>query len=217
MLWSTATSLLINNTGLPLSTLVSFAAVLIGLTIAWLVIVVYRERMTAHAVDLAQKRIANHGIPAGSTLHDIITEARIYLSNRKTFVQRLFSLKAMHGSLFFVSWFNIAGRIFASNQSGDFTCHTYPVYKPINTKHLQGKSANLTFVPARDPDYARLPWASGITNWSLLVIGGSFLFAAVVGVVWSFVAGRRAKNVEVENDLYMNAVDADEDKLSSSA
>eukprot|EP00171_Calliarthron_tuberculosum_P003311 IDg3311t1 len=188
MLWSTATSLLINNTGLPLSTLVSFAAVLIGLTIAWLAIVIYRVQMTGRAIDLAQIRVAKHGIPANSSLRNIISSARADIANSKTFVQRLFSLKALHGSLFFVSWFNIAGRIFASDQSGNFECHTYPVHKPIGTNILK-------LVSARDPNYARLPWASGIVNWGLMVIGGAFLFAVIVGVIWSFVAGKRSKKI----------------------
>ena len=87
-----------------------------------------------------------------------------------------------------------AGRIFASDQSGDFTCHTYPVYKPINSKHFDGADAPLTLLPTHDPNFARLPWArSGLVGWSLALLFGPLVGAALVGAVYSAVAARAAK------------------------
>lgn len=154
---------------------------------------IYREQLRSQALDAVQIRIAKSGIPIDSTLQAMLASATGELANGKTFVQRFVSLKALHGALFFMSWFNIAGRIFASNQSGDFTCHTFPMFKPINTKHLQAADiSELTLVAARDPNYSRLPWASGLALWNVRVILGSFAAAVVFGMVWSFVAGRRA-------------------------
>lgn len=87
-----------------------------------------------------------------------------------------------------------AGRIFASNQSGDFTCHTYPVYKPINTKHFDGMDAPLTLLPTHDSNFYRLPWArTGLVGWSLAMLFGPLLGAALVGAIYSAVAARSAK------------------------
>lgn len=87
-----------------------------------------------------------------------------------------------------------AGRIFASDQSGDFTCHTYPVYKPINSKHFDGADAPLTLLPTHDPNFARLPWArTGLVGWSLALLFGPLVGAALVGAVYSAVAARAAK------------------------
>jgi hypothetical protein len=86
------------------------------------------------------------------------------------------------------------GRIFASDQSGDFTCHTYPVYKPINTKHFDGSSNPLTLVPEHDPKFPRLPWArTGLVGWSLAMLLGPLFGAALVGAIYSAVAVHFAK------------------------
>ena len=61
--------------------------------------------------------------------------------------QRIFSLKAFHGIFMFMSWINITGRIFASNQSGDFECYTYPIYKfgSITNQTVQSKQTDILF------------------------------------------------------------------------
>lgn len=87
-----------------------------------------------------------------------------------------------------------AGRIFASNQRGDFTCHTYPVYKPINTKHFAGADAPLTLLPTHDANFDRLPWArTGLVGWSVALLLGPLFGAALVGAIYSAVAVRMAK------------------------
>jgi hypothetical protein len=45
MLWATATSILIHNTGLPLAVLWSFLWVMGGMTIGWVVINLYQQHM----------------------------------------------------------------------------------------------------------------------------------------------------------------------------
>jgi hypothetical protein len=90
--------------------------------------------------------------------------------------------------------YTTTGRIFASNQRGDFTCHTYPVYKPINTKHFAGADAPLTLLPTHDANFDRLPWArTGLAGWSVAMLLGPLFGAALVGAVYSAVAARHAK------------------------
>jgi hypothetical protein len=126
MIWAMASSLLIHNTGLPTATLVSFVWVLGGLTIGWVIISIHRARMAAAATAAAAVRIkVEGGVVPGGDLAALIAGERGRLAASKGFWARFVSLKALHGSLMFVSWINIVGRIFASNQSGDFTCYTY--------------------------------------------------------------------------------------------
>lgn len=92
-----------------------------------------------------------------------------------------------------------AGRIFASDQSGDFTCHTYPVYKPITTKHFTGADEPLTLVPTANPRFASLPWArTGLVGWSLAMLLGPLFGAALVGAIYSAVAARSAQKRSIK-------------------
>merc|ERR1712150_461721 len=107
------------------------------------------------------------------------------------FSERIFSLKSIHGILLFSSWFSLAGRIFASNLSGDFTCHTYPVYKPIDTPEFQGKGKNWTLVPEENPNYADLPWANGEVEWTFMMIGISYGIAIAIGIAFCWIFSKR--------------------------
>ena len=80
MLWGTATSLLIHNTGLPIGVLYSFLWVLLGLCFGWLAISIHQK------IRFKRKRVENPTI----TQH---------------IMSRIFTLKALHGTLFFVSWY----------------------------------------------------------------------------------------------------------------
>jgi hypothetical protein len=137
MLFTTASSLLIHNTGLPLAVLISFAYVMIFLTVAWFLIKAHQLKyynLAVEAVELDIKE-GKHADNADFTLRDEISTKTVEILNKRTLVQKMFSLKSSHGILMFTSWLNIAGRIFASNQSGEFTCYTYPVYKPLNSTY----------------------------------------------------------------------------------
>jgi len=194
MLWSTVTSLLINNTGLPLATIYNFSMVMIGLTVGWIVIIFHMNNVNRAATAMVQQQIIeNGGISKGSSISKMIARAKTEIADSKTWMQRFFSLKSLHGILFFASWNNLAGRIFASNQSGDFTCHTYPVYKPIDTPKYQGEGENITLVPEDDPNYDNLPW-NDMTTWVLMTIVGSLVIAAVFGIIYSYFSSRKAVN-----------------------
>mmetsp|Transcript_26302 Transcript_26302/g.57715 ORF Transcript_26302/g.57715 Transcript_26302/m.57715 type:complete len:331 (+) Transcript_26302:116-1108(+) len=194
MLWSTTTSLLMNNTGLPLSTLISFAAVMGCLSVGWIVIIFHKQGIEKAAQSVVQQKLLESAKSTDEiNLGEMMGEAKMEVVDSKTFVQRFFSLKALHGILFFVSWMQIAGRIFNSNQSGDFTCHTYPVYKPIDVPQVpEGATDELTLVPVHDPDWESLPWSGGVVQWTLSIIFGSMAGAVIVGAILSYYWARKA-------------------------
>lgn len=221
MLWSTVTSLLMNNTGLPLSTIISFGAVMGGLTIGWIVIVVHRNSMDRKAQQLVQERLVEKAklgtigddIDDDLDLPRMLDEAKMDVVNSKTFVQRFVSLKALHGILFFTSWMQITGRIFASNQSGDFTCHTYPVFKPMDVPQVPDSAQDeLTIVPTTDPDYDRLPWAAaGPVAWTMQIILGSMFGAIIVGALMSWRATVKAKKMNGESKASSSSAENSDD------
>lgn len=191
MLWATATSLIIHNSGLPPSTLISFVWVLGGLCVAWFAIKFHEAAMDKAALARVQALLATPGgVPDGFDLAAELAAAKAAIAASKSARQRLFSIKAFHGAVMFVSWINIAGRIFASNQTGDFTCHTATVFKPIAIKGYGNFTGQpLTLMPSHDPDFARLPWArTGLVGWSLAMLFGPLLGALLVGAVWSWAA-----------------------------
>ena len=188
MLYCTATSLLIHNTGLPLGVLVSFIICLVGLAIGWMLALAHRITLTSHAVECLEIDIKN-GTKV-TFLKRMIDNKKSEIMANRTFVQRLFSYKTFHGMFMFMSWFNITGRIFASDQSGEFTCYTYPVFKPVNSTYGPPAGMDLAdkpieIVPELNPNYNRLPWANNELGWgmyfSVVLLAGAF----IVGMIWS--------------------------------
>ena len=162
MLWCMGTSLLIHNVGLPVGVLISFLFVLVGLSIGWACIVIFK------------------------------------LCNGKPY-----ACKAAHGSFMFMTWVNMLGRLFASNQSGDFSCHTYPVYKQLDSSKFMGLHSNLSFVPILDPAFHKMPWAGSLVAWSLGISLGPLLLALALGALhsWWAKAGKAAP-VQYEHFYY---------------
>lgn len=190
MLWNTATSLLIHNTGLPVNTVILFGVIMLGIAIAWPIIMIHQNLMREKAVDAVQVRMKE-----GEEVSDLavaINEEKGRIASRKTISQRMLSYKALHGIIMFVSWGCIAGRILASNQSGDFECYTHPVYKPVATSNANTKSYDtfnktLKLVPIDDPFYDRLPWAGiGEVTWSAVLVIGYTIAAVVFGLVYAW-------------------------------
>eukprot|EP00751_Fragilariopsis_kerguelensis_P023506 CAMPEP_0170878668 /NCGR_PEP_ID=MMETSP0734-20130129/31155_1 /TAXON_ID=186038 /ORGANISM="Fragilariopsis kerguelensis, Strain L26-C5" /LENGTH=387 /DNA_ID=CAMNT_0011261401 /DNA_START=62 /DNA_END=1225 /DNA_ORIENTATION=+ len=223
MLWSTSASLLINNEGLPVAVLVSFVAVMGGLTIGWIVIIVHKQMINNQATVIVQKKLienmkrdgdedgTNDTTTTDLNLNDMMNDATMEIVKSKTFVQRFFSLKSMHGILFFVSWMQIAGRIFNSGD-GEFSCRSYPVYKPIEAPHIpdeafvEGYDQNrLKLMNVHDPNWEALPWSGGPVQWSLLIILASAVMAIIGGILFSlfftWLASSSKTNTEVTSPV----------------
>lgn len=140
MLWNVATSLLIHNTGLPLGVLVSFIWVLGGLTVGWILIILYKENF------------------------------------------RVRFFKTLHGVFMFMSWINIAGRIFASNITQTFHCETYPYSK------ITGQP-----IPEIDPNESRLPWYHNELRWGIMLSVGPVVFGLIVSAFYQFLINKKEK------------------------
>mmetsp|Transcript_20138 Transcript_20138/g.49476 ORF Transcript_20138/g.49476 Transcript_20138/m.49476 type:complete len:329 (+) Transcript_20138:384-1370(+) len=205
MIWATATSLLIHNTGLPAAVLISFLWVLSGLTVGWVAIKFHMSHIQTEALKAVQEDIKISGLTQDLEL--MVEEKKGQIVRERTWVQRFFSWKTFHACVMFVSWINIVGRIFNSNQSGDFTCHTYPVYKPIDTPEFMGSNTTLTFVPIHDPKYSRLPWANSLTQWGLMLSLGPLFGTAAIGLVYSCVVSKRSAHARHDREMYQQARD----------
>ena len=229
MLWCMATSLVVHNSGLPIAVLISFLWVVGGLTLGWIIIKLHQLQMEKRVAELMNKKLerllaANGPLLQGQfkttfgpneeiqtatdetkLFETLIDESRTELIKNRSFYQRMLSYKAMHGALMFMSFINIFGRIFGSNQSGDFTCHTYPYYKQIDTPKFKGFNQSLTPVQLHDPNYEKTPWAHGLHWWAAELSIGPLLLAFAVGscVAWKGSAHTRkpANHQHVGNDV----------------
>ena len=193
MLWCMGSSLLVHNTGLPVGVLISFFIVLFGLTAGWVCAKLHQNTMHASVLETVQKvLLEKKNIDLAREMKQAISSIN---TSKTSWRQRMVSYKAAHGMLMFMSWINRFGRMFGSNQSGDFTCHTYPVYKKLDSPKFKGLNQSLTFVPIRDPDYGKLPWArTTLEGWGVLFSIGALLFAAGVGLVYVLYWDKRTES-----------------------
>lgn len=112
-------------------------------------------------------------------------------------------LKLVHGAMMFMSWSNILGRLFSSDQSGDFSCYSYHVYKPIDSYKFQGLNRPWVFVPENDPNFGKLPWATtGLALWGALLSIGPLTLAFGVFVVVHYCYHKKT-NVVVRSELHL--------------
>lgn len=133
MMWGQATSMLITETGLPIGVLYSFLWVLLGLQFGWIAIVLHKKWGRNHQGDDSSS-----------------------ISKFMVILRKMVSLKAFHGCIMFVSWINIAGRIFVTKVNIDFQCTTYPAYKPVT------QEGSFKLVELVNPDYNKQPCKSAL-------------------------------------------------------
>jgi uncharacterized membrane protein len=219
MLFIMGSSLIIHNEGLPVATLVSFVWVLGGLSLGWVAALVHKHFVEVEAVRRVERRVQTEGVTSVG-LAAMLAEERAAFAASKGFAARILSTKALHGAFMFTSWINIAGRIFASNQSGGFTCYSYPgaasacermdcaTYAATPCKLTRRirpslpRSVYKTFdprsggqadtpLPVHDPNFGRLPWAkTGLVGWAIALSVGPFLGAILLGAASAAIATR---------------------------
>mmetsp|Transcript_10448 Transcript_10448/g.20547 ORF Transcript_10448/g.20547 Transcript_10448/m.20547 type:complete len:344 (-) Transcript_10448:386-1417(-) len=192
MLWACGTSIVMHNTGLPAAILISLAYVAIGLCVGWVAIHIHMSRVASRALSNVQVRIKALGIAEGG-LEQMLVDEKERMAAARPLWERFISLKTLHGVLMFWSWINITGRVFSSNQSGDFTCHTYPVYKPIDTREGTYSQISLEdrLVDPYDTSSGRRPWSRSLTAWALQLAVGPIFGALIVAFLWSFFTSSR--------------------------
>jgi hypothetical protein len=193
MLWTMGASLLIHNTGIPLGVLYTFLSTLGGLSVGWIAIKFHESQLHAKACALVEAE-SRSGLKGD--LAQLIVEAKARVVAARSFRERLVSYKSAHGIFFFMSWLTMAGQALSTN-TGGFSCYSYPVFKPIDSKKFpQGSnSSHLTFVPVRDPKYERLPWANAEVQWGLAQFLGPILVGGLVGALYSWRASRNVPKV----------------------
>lgn len=185
MLLTTASSLLIHNTGLPLGVLISFGICIGGLVVGWILIKFHQYFL----MRTAFAKMDDNGKNPEENNSESYVRYKASVMAERSFVQKVFSTKSLHGMFMFMSYINVLGRIFASDQSGDFTCYTYLVWKPIESPYgppshmdLVGKPPQL--VPVEDPNYSRLPWANWEGGWGAALSLGPFFAGMLFAVIW---------------------------------
>lgn len=191
MLWCMGTSLVIHNTGLPIAVLISFIWVLGGLTVGWILIKMHQKNLERKAAMLFNEKLRKNENRFLERLRlkeitEIIQKLKIKIQRKKIWMDRILSYKAAHGTLMFMSFINIFGRIFGVNLSEGFTCHTYPYYKQLNSPKFEGLGKPLTHVPIHDQNYTKLPWANGLGWWGLELSAGPIVFALMFGCIFAF-------------------------------
>jgi hypothetical protein len=210
MLWCTATSLLIHNDGLPVAVLVAFFWVLMGLSLGWIAINFHQIQLKTLVEKSLDKKIKADGIMGNTSLSELLQAETKHIVNSRTFTQRFFSFKSLHGIMMVSSWGSIVGRLFASNQSGDFTCHTYPTYKQVEFPQYGGDNpSNLTFVPTHDPRFDRLPWSDGPYEWAIRNIISTIFICIIVGAISSFISSRYKPKAETSGSKRMSQMGQD--------
>ena len=199
MLWCMGSALVIHNVGLPEGVLVSFFILLVGVTGGWACVKVHQGQMQAvvgrrvdgmvvrWGEDVVRDTVERVKVSPPTPLAAMMTKARHEIISERGVAARIFSYKAAHGALMFMSWVNIAGRIISSNQSGDFACYTYPVYKQLDSPHFKGLDQTLTYVPVRDVNYSRLPWSKSIVAWGVELSVVPLVGALAIGWVFVYV------------------------------
>lgn len=201
MLWATGSSMIIHNSGLPLFTLKLFLVLMIFLPLGWYVILLHQSNMQRDAIASVQDEIRGDDSAGIQDLDAALVAAKQHAAQKKSCRQRFLSLKALHGFTMVISWFCIAGRIPVSDLSGDFTCHTYPVYKPINADHYKTKGMDLAgqplkLLPLKDPNWVGKPWDEsgpfgGDTAFTLSYLAMSAVICIGVGVYFSWRGGQQ--------------------------
>eukprot|EP01125_Pyxidicula_operculata_P019634 TRINITY_DN7127_c0_g2_i1.p1 TRINITY_DN7127_c0_g2~~TRINITY_DN7127_c0_g2_i1.p1 ORF type:complete len:187 (-),score=9.44 TRINITY_DN7127_c0_g2_i1:57-617(-) len=178
MFWCMASSLLIHNAGLPLPIIVFFVLLMLSLSIGWLVIKLHSQNMEEEAFKRVNELIQTQKV---TDVAESFMEQKMKIANEKTFTQRLFSYKALHGILMVFSWYQMLGRTLVTNPYPGPGCFTYPAFK--------SSSDEAVFLPAVDPDYA---FNGTELRFILLVSIPSIIFFALFGVAYSYIAARHA-------------------------
>jgi hypothetical protein len=200
MLYTIASSLLIQNTGLPLAVVYSFAICIGGITVGWILILIHKSWV----YELVLKNINYSLHRIGITLKEHINDETTKILERRTVCQRLCSCKTFHGAFMFMSWMNIAGRIFTSDYISDFKCDTYPIYKVGNdTMGLNQSIIEFDIVPENDPNYDRLPWAHIESWWAVIFSVGVLAIAIIFGTMWSCMAVSIEVGKRIKENIYV--------------
>lgn len=164
---------------------------LTSITIGWPAIRFAKERFEKAVMKKADELQQDE--PSSKTrrpVSEIVSEARTQLLNApRTWRERFFSLKALHGLFMTIAWYQMFGRLMVTDPVSWGECFTYPAFKD--------PSGVVRLVPEIDPDYS---FQDSETSFALSVTIPSILVFIIVGLVWSVVAERKQAGSDTEMD-----------------
>lgn len=214
MVLTTAVAMVIHNTGLALGVLVCLFWVLSGMISGWFIIKLHQSQMDNKAIDLVDKWIKADTL-GGRSLSSALGEAKDQISKAKTWTQRFISYKAAHGILMTLSWFNIAGRFWASEVDEEFTCFTYPVYKAVKSPIYRNAGvdfANMSweerFLPLENESRVGLGRQFPGKEWGWMAVLGTtpVVLSILIGIAFSTWAAKRERDMLVKDDINVELI-----------
>jgi len=166
--------------------------------LGWFVIKLHQNQMLNGGMEIVDSWV-KEGKLNGRSIPAAIGEAKTEFAKSKNWKQRFFSYKSLHGILMTLSWFNIFGRIMATTKNDEFTCYTYPVYKPVNASIYRTKGMNLEgmplkLVPHDDVRERPVVWKTvpgAELGWMAMLFATPVVLSLIVGIIFSCIAEKR--------------------------
>ena len=166
------------------------------MTVGWIAAKVMQARFEK-AVRAEADAIASAGAQKGVFVSALLDQARKNLLERpRSWSQRVFSLKALHGFGFVMSSYQMFGRTIITNPNEFKGCHGQPAYKAVDS------NGQVRLIPAHDPDGIQNP----VTFAAAIFLSAFFVFL-IAGATWSFFAARQQAKAL---DLQYNSCDESE-------
>jgi hypothetical protein len=139
MYYTEGSATLIYNTGLPRAIIFFLTLMVFCMTIGFAVIKVAQQRFQNAVMKVVDQLPAEKGEKVSHLMARATAEVA---SVPRTWYQRLFSLKALHGYLMSVAYYQMAGRAMVTNPVASWDhCWVYPVSKEL------GPNGELVLLP----------------------------------------------------------------------
>ena len=197
MLWCMASSLLIHNYGLPFFVIISFIYLIVSITIGYLCIwahsLYFNEEINNKIQEKINEKLMEKS-PEPVDLGKLKGEVMGQLDENKSFKDRFFSLKYLHGILMSFSWYQMAGRLVVTNPSDWGHCKSYPAYK----------CSPLTLVSGETTIVGGLSQ----TTFIIIITIPAVIVILAVAIIYAYCASKKYEDdkngVQVVNNLEVN-------------
>lgn len=132
---------LIFNTGLPRAIIIFLSLMLVSMVSGIIAIKAHKQRFRNAVLEKADE-LQRSKEKDSLTVSELTSLAEKQLLERpRSWKERLFSLKALHGYLMTFAWYQMAGRAGVTNPFDWEKCFAYPVYKNV------GSNGELVLIP----------------------------------------------------------------------